>query len=101
MTPTEAQQTLCGNCGASTAWDNSEKYELFKAHMKRTVRSYRFRGMGEILLGCLCLLALISLFVLPLQAGIFVHFGLLGGFITLFVDGIIRILRSREIARFE
>jgi hypothetical protein len=69
--------------------------------MKRTGRSYLFRGIGEIFLACLCLLALISLLVLPLRAGFFVYCGLLGGFMGLSVDGITRMLRSREIAKFE
>lgn len=101
MTPTKTQQTTCGNCGASTCWDTLDAYNRFKLHMMRTSRRYFFRGVGEIFLGCLCLLALISLLVLPLQASFSAYCGFLAGFVFLVSDGIVRMLRSRTIARFE
>ncbi len=88
----------CAACRARTRWDNQADYDNFLAHMKDTSRVYMLQGATEIGAALICLLALIAVPLISHRvsfSGLFIL-----GFFTLTVQGIVRLIKSRRIARF-
>ena len=88
----------CAACRARTRWDNQADYDNFLAHMKDTSRVYMLQGAAEIGAALMCLLAPFAFLLIsghPSFTGLFIL-----GFFTLSVHGIVRLIKSRQIARF-
>ena len=92
----QPRRAACASCGTRTRWDNKAAYNDFLLHMKDTARVRALRGCAELVVAGLCLLLLLF-FRVP---GIFGLGLLLLGFMTLTTDGILSLLRSKQIARF-
>ena len=100
MRPNGPNSRNCSSCGAPTSWDQRCDYDAFARHMRSTSRIYFLRGLGELFLSLLCLLAFIGIFLAAVSASIFLLFALLFGFFTLCVHGTLAMVRSRRIAKF-
>jgi hypothetical protein len=80
--------------------DTRAAYESFVAHMKDTSRVCIVRGLAELVGALLCLLALVSVFVIANRPPFLPLTLFLLGFMTLTVDGLVSLTKSRKIARF-
>jgi len=98
--PNNPPQAQCASCAARTRWDTRAAYDDYLAHMKDTSRVCVLRGIAKLAGGALCLLALVTTFLVSRRPGILGSFLFLLGFITLTVDGFVSLIRSRRIARF-
>ena len=96
--PNVPSQPECSSCRARTRWDTHSAYDDFVAHMKDTSKVYAFRGIAELIAGALCAIAAI---VMLLAAPIIWLGPPVLGFFLLTADGISRLLRSRQIAKFK
>ena len=68
--------------------------------MRDTSRICVLRGLVELGGGVLCLLALVSVFLITSRPPFLTLSLFLLGFMTLTVDGLVSLVRSRKIARF-
>ena len=90
----------CGSCATRTRWDTQTAYDDFMAHMKDAARVCFLRGIAELVGSAVCLLALFAMLYVSSRPS-FIGLSLfLLGFMTLTVDGLTSLMRSRRIARF-
>lgn len=97
----EPAEPRCANCGARTQWDTEAAYQDFLAHMKDTARVCVLRGVAELVGAAVCLLCLAAMLWFAGQLGLFRIGIFLVGFMALTTDGIINLMRSRQIRRFQ
>jgi hypothetical protein len=102
MRPNQPAEANCAGCGAPTRWDTTSDYERFVAHMRKTSREYRLRGLAELGFAAVCLAVFVLIILLSSRGPILVLPGifLLGMFI-LVGDGTARLRHGRAIKHFE
>src|SRR6266481_5527684 len=99
--PTNPPRPHCSACVARTRWDTQADYNNFVEQMKDTSRVYALRGIAELIGGFACLLALVAILWLSTRPSFLGLTLFLLGFMTLVADGLVSLIKSRKIARFQ
>ena len=98
--PNEPPQPQCASCAARTQWDTQDAYLAFVEHMKDTSRLHFVCGLAELGGGALCMLGLVVQLSVIYRPGFLSLGAFVLGFIALSTDGIVNLIRGRQLAKF-